>query len=239
MVMRRSLLLLCLTGALCAAEVEATPAPPKPEPGKPVSIVPDEEKWVFEPQAGRADPFYDVEIKLRLETEQANMTTRPLVGPATSIDSQDKVDEAIEWGAKEIERIDLLSMAHKWNDVIHACENAVKVLKRYEANGPVTDLIERFNQYRTQAEEAKIYEEAQAKFDALGLKVEGILWSQEGSLAIISGEQRALKINDRAKDCQIINIDQNRVDFLFVYNRRRFEFQRYVRDPVNAASKAR
>ena len=88
--------------------------------------------------------------------------------------------------------------------------------------------------YRAQAEEAKIFEEAQEKFDALGLRVEGILWSPVGSLAVINGEPRARAINERVKDCVIINIDTNRVDFLFHYNRRRFEFQRYVGEEVVA-----
>ena len=85
--------------------------------------------------------------------------------------------------------------------------------------------------------EAKTFEEAQAKFDALDLKIEGILWSPEGSLAVINGEPRARAVNERVKDCVIINIDTNRVDFLFHYNRRRFEFQRYVGEDAKASAK--
>lgn len=236
---RLSLVFACtLAGSLMAAEgapVEApktTPASTKSKTAEPPSIssVPDEEKWVFDPPAGRIDAFQDIEARLAIEADLQSTPTNVGQGPApVPIDNgQEKVDQAIEWGAKEAERVESMILVRKWDETIQACDNAVKNLDKYQSNAPVAELIERFKRYRTQAEEAKIYEEAQAKFDALGLKIEGILWSPEGSLAVISGEPRALKINDRAKDCVIINIDTNRVDFLFHYNRRRFEFQRYV-----------
>lgn len=240
MLMVRSCLLgLATLGAASAAEPEVVPAVPgKGATPPPVSLsfIPDEEKWIFEPTVNRIDVFNDIEERLKIEATRDSAPTLPIVGPATSMpDGQDKIDAAIEWAAKEADRVDSLILVRKWDETIQACDNAVKNLDKYQANAPVAELIERFKRYRTQAEEAKIYEEAQAKFDALGLKVEGILWSPEGSLAVIGGEPRALKINDRAKDCVIINIDTNRVDFRFHHNRRRFEFQRYVGEVVNAS----
>ena len=85
--------------------------------------------------------------------------------------------------------------------------------------------------YRHQAEEKKIYEEAREQFMALGLSVQGIIWSaDQASLAIIDGEASARAVNDRVKDCVIVNIDTNRVDFMFPYRRRKFHFQRYIDD---------
>ena len=240
---RLSLIFACtLAGCLMAADgtpveaPKATPAPgaatAKPNAAEPPSLsaVPEEEKWVFDPPAGRVDAFQDIEARLIIEADLQSTPANVGKGPAPApLDNgQEKVDQAIEWGAKEAERVESMILVRKWDETIQACDNAVKNLDKYKSNAPVAELIERFKRYRTQAEEAKIYEEAQAKFDDLGLKIEGILWSPEGSLAVISGEPRALKINDRAKDCVIINIDTNRVDFLFHYNRRRFEFQRYV-----------
>jgi len=246
LIFRSTLLSLAVLVAATAAEpapapVPATapavaPATTKPEAPS-LSTLSDEEKWTFEPAAGRIDAFNDVEERLKIEAELANTPTggEPINPTAPPPSDHDKIDQAIEWGAKEAERVESLILVRKWDETIQACDNAVKNLEKYQANTPVAELIERFKRYRTQAAEAKIYEEAQAKFDALGLKIEGILWSPEGSLAVIGGEPRALKINDRAKDCVIINIDTNRVDFLFLYNHRRFEFQRYVGEVGNAS----
>jgi hypothetical protein len=242
LIFRSSLLILALLVPVFAAETPApapaTGAAKAAEPAKSPSVgsVPDEEKWTFEPAAGRLDVFNDLEERIKIETDLSNTPSGETVGPAVIAPSgKEKVDAAIEWGAKEAERVESLILVRKWDETIQACDNAIKNLEKYQANTPVAELMERFKRYRTQADEAKIYEEAQAKFDALGLKIEGILWSPEGSLAVIGGEPRALKINDRAKDCVIINIDTNRVDFLFHYNRRRFEFQRYVGEVGNAS----
>ena len=92
---------------------------------------------------------------------------------------------------------------------------------------------------RDQADDALTRDEAQAQFDGLALKIEGILWAESGTrLAIITGEARALGVNERVKDCVIINIDTDRVDFRFHYKRKRFEFPRYVgEDSKTAAAK--
>lgn len=245
-------ILLLFVGAAFAAEPSPVPAPepkaeapPVPAKGKAAAkgeaepsagTIPEEERWTFEPPPGRPDIFVDAERKLELERKLLE-TPATAVAAHNVLPSGDaaKIDAALEWGRREAERIEALVLARKWDDAITASDNGVKALERYQANTGVQELMERFKRYKQQAEEAKIYEEAQAKFDSLGLKVEGILWAPDGSLAVLSGEPRALKINERSKDCVIINIDTNRVDFLFHYKRRRFEFQRYVGEEVRAA----
>ena len=62
------------------------------------------------------------------------------------------------------------------------------------------------------------------------------MWAEASSrLAIIAGEARAVGVNDRAKDCVIINIDTDRVDFRYHYKGRRFEFPRYVGEDGSAS----
>lgn len=141
----------------------------------------------------------------------------------------DEIDALREWAKRELARVEAFIFERKWDDALKATETDIKKLQpRVGDDSTIAQITEKMKRYRAQAEEAKIFEEAQAKFDALGLRVEGILWSPAGSLAVISGEPRARAINERVKDSVIINIDTNRVDFLFHYNRRRFEFQRYV-----------
>lgn len=233
------MLLVSVNGSLVAATapveapIKSTTAANPPSLG----AVSDEEKWTFDPPTGRIDAFVDIESRLAIETDVQAAPATTITGPAPVLPNdsgKEKVDAAIEWGAREAGRVESMILVRKWDETIQACDNADTTLKKYESNAPVAELLERFKRYHTQATEAKEYEEAQAKFDALGLKIEGILWSPEGSLAVINGEPRALKINERAKDCVIINIDTNRVDFLFHYNRRRFEFQRYVGEVAHA-----
>ena len=243
-------ILVLLAGAAFAAE----PAPVQPTAPNTVTpskgkaekaelsagTIPEEERWIFEPPAGRPDIFVDAEMKLELERKllETPTTTTVTQNVLPSGDAA-KIDAALEWGRREAERIEAMVLARKWDDSITASDNGVKALEKYQANPGVLELVERFKRYKQQAEEAKIYEEAQAKFDALGLKVEGILWSPDGSLAVLSGEPRALKINERSKDCRIINIDTNRVDFQFIHQRRQFEFQRYVGEEVRATRATR
>ncbi len=235
MSMRSATLLLLLCGALVSAE--ATPSPEAADKAKDAAAqarIPEEEKWQFEPPVNRKDIFEDLEKRYELELKlAAGKPTETAVGPTNvgkAPSEKGAVDDAVAWGGKEIETIQNYILASKWDEAMSRCDAAVKTLSKFESHEAVRDLIERIKRFHGQAEEAKAYEEAQAKFDALGLKIEGILWSPEGSLAVIAGEPRARAINDRVKGCVIINIDTNRVDFLFVHekNRRRYEFQRYV-----------
>lgn len=224
--MRQSLLLLCclMSWTLVAGEAKV-----KAELTPLEQLLEEQRKWSFEPLV-RADTFVDLEEILR-----ANKSSNALEAEAgnSKQPGQDKA-KTLVWGKLELDQVEKLILARKWDDAMKQCEGAIKVLTRFADDAECTQVIERLKRYHNQADEAKTYEEAQAKFDALALRVEGILWSPTASMAIIGGESRALKLNDRVKDCVIINIDTNRVDFLFHYNRKRFEFQRYVGEDAKA-----
>ncbi len=186
----------------------------------------NEEKWIFTPSDKREDIFYDLEVMLAdqlggtVEGQKQDQVTRVL---------SDEIDALREWAKGELSRVESFIFERKWDEALKITEMGIKKLQpRVGDDSAIAQITDKMKRYKVQAEEAKIFEEAQGKFDALGLRVEGILWSPAGSLAVISGEPRARAINERVKDCVIINIDTNRVDFLFHYNRRRFEFQRYV-----------
>ncbi|MBA3697418.1 MAG: hypothetical protein H0W78_00935 [Planctomycetes bacterium] len=239
----RWLSLLLLVSVLVAGEApKPSPAPgttptqpekaaPKTKKSDPFSQLAEEEKWTFDPPINRQDIFYDLEAMLmsQLGTELVKSPGIRPGGPS------DDIAGLRQWAKEELARVESFIFERKWDDALKATEADLKKLQpRVGEDAIIAQITEKLKRYRAQAEEAKIFEEAQAKFDALGLRVEGILWSPAGSLAVISGEPRARAINERVKDCVIINIDTNRVDFLFHYNRRRFEFQRYVGEDVTA-----
>lgn len=229
-----------------AAGVPTAPAPAagakpaaKPATGSmgAFSQLAEEEKWAFDPQVTRQDIFYDLEAILSQQIGSDLQIVKP-DGPTKG--QGDELEALREWAKRELSRVEGFVLARKWDDALKATETDIKKLQpRAGDDAAIAQIVEKLKRYRSQAEEAKIYEEAQAKFDALGLRVDGILWSPAGSLAVISGEPRARAINERVKDCVIINIDTNRVDFLFHYNRRRFEFQRYVGEDLTPASRTR
>jgi hypothetical protein len=198
----------------------------------PFSQLAEEEKWSFEPAVNRQDIFYDLEDILQ---SQLSTVAEGQKNDGGARPPGDEIDALREWAKRELARVESFIFERKWDDALKATEVDIKKLQpRVGDDATIAQITEKLKRYRDQAEEAKIFEEAQAKFDSLGLRVEGILWSPAGSLAVISGEPRARAINERVKDCVIINIDTNRVDFLFHYNRRRFEFQRYVGEEVTA-----
>lgn len=236
-----SLLMLCPALAL-AGEPAKTPVvvkAPVAAEASPLDLLLDEQKkWAFDPQV-RADVFIDLEElrKAQKAISEKEKSATALQGANRSAPGADR-DKTLDWAKHEVARVEGFVLARKWDDAMKVCENAWKVLARFGDDAEVARVVERFKRYHAQAEEAKVYEEAQAKFDALGLKVEGILWDpQKGSMAVIGGEARALRLNDRVKDCVVINIDTNRVDFLFHHNRRRFEFQRFVGEDVKTGTK--
>lgn len=239
----RTLLALVLVSVLVAGEGPAPQPTPTTQPEKadpksqkkkdagPFSQLAEEEKWTFDPPINRQDIFYDLEAMLM---SQVGSELVQKTGP-TGKPVGDDIAGLRQWAKDELARVESFIFERKWDDALKATEADIKKLQpRVGEDATIAQITEKLKRYRAQAEEAKIFEEAQAKFDALGLQVEGILWSPSGSLAVISGEPRARAINERVKDCVIINIDTNRVDFLFHYNRRRFEFQRYVGEDVTA-----
>ena len=246
--MRFSLLTLMAAGALIASNflfgvVVAGDAPvtkpvvesPVKAAGKatgPFAQLAEEEKWTFDPPVNRVDIFYDLEAMLEKQFGSELVDQRIIPGVRAP---GDEINQLREWAKGELSRIEGFIFERKWDDALKTTESGIKKLQpRVGDDSAIAQITDKMKRYRAQAEEAKIFEEAQEKFDALGLRVEGILWSPVGSLAVINGEPRARAINERVKDCVIINIDTNRVDFLFHYNRRRFEFQRYVGEEVVA-----
>lgn len=230
--MRWMLPVLCLLPAFIAAADPKVPA----ESGSPLDALLDEQKkWTFEPSV-RPDIFIDLEELRKAQKANAEKdTATKSQAPGGTPNPSGEKDKALDWAQHEMARVESFVLARKWEDAMKVCENAIKQLARFGDDAEVARVVERLKRYHAQAEEAKTYEEAQARFDALGLKVEGILWDPlKGSMAVIGGEARALRLNDRVKDCVIINIDTNRVDFLFHHNRRRFEFQRFVGEDVKA-----
>jgi hypothetical protein len=235
------LLSIFIAGVFAAEPSVPQPKPTQPEKADPkakkkdigpFSQLAEEEKWIFDPPVSRQDIFYDLEAMLESQLGIENPIVRP---PTPGIGPSDEIEKLREWAKGELARVETFIFERKWDDALKATEADLKKLQpRTGDDSTIAQITEKLKRYRAQAEEAKIFEEAQAKFDALGLKVEGILWSPAGSLAVISGEPRARAINERVKDCVIINIDTNRVDFLFHYNRRRFEFQRYVGEEAAA-----
>lgn len=231
----RAILLLIAFAAVRAMGADAPPVEGGKAPAKTGIAkieLSEEERWAFEPVTGRTDPFYDLRARMKLERELPQ-ESGPETGPNPILGSRDKT----QYAKAQTQKVEALIVAKKWDEAIKTCDAAIKALSKDPDNEEARQYIEKFKRYRTQADEAKTYEEAQAKFDALDLRIEGILWSPDGSLAVISGEPRARGVNERVKDCVIINIDTNRVDFLFHYNRRRFEFQRYVGEDVKSAAK--
>ncbi len=222
-----------------AAATGAKPIGAKPAKENPsaFSQLAEEEKWTFDPQVTRQDIFYDLEFILAQQIGGDSQIVKP-GGPIKG--QGDEIDALREWAKLELARVESFVLARKWDDALKSTETDIKRLQpRAGDDATIAQIVEKLKRYRSQAEEAKIYEEAQAKFDALGLRVDGILWSPAGSLAVIRDEPRARAINERVKDCVIINVDTNRVDFLFHYNRRRFEFQRYVGEDLTPASRTK
>ncbi len=223
-----------------ALETPAKTGPAKPAVAKKLSameLVAEDERWVFRPTVGRADIFVDLEQILNAQTQlkmsqQQTATRRD--GQPTKPGDQPRdgdIDQLLAWSKAEDARVRQLIGARRYEEAMRAADATLKQLEPHLLRTDVAPLIVSIRTYRAQAEEAKIRDDAQAAFEALKIRVLGILWSQDGSrMAIVDGESRAVIVNDRVKDCAVINIDQDRVDFRFVFGRRRFEFPVYVAD---------
>lgn len=212
----------CLAFSAQAPERDKKPASTSAE----LRQLDQEEQWQFEPVIGRVDPFYDREAIMLAELDIREAQEKEATSVAASVNPN---TDALAYAAAEQAHIEALVTAKKYEEAIRVSDTA---LKRLEKNADLPEIqaaLSRIAAYRDQSDDALTRDEAQAQFDSLGLKIEGILWSESGSrLAIIEGESRAVGVNERVKDCVIINIDTDRVDFRFHYKRKRFEFPRYV-----------
>ncbi len=225
-----------LSGAsLFAAEVIEKPVPHKTAKSAELRQLDQEEAWVFEPVIGRMDPFVDREATLKIEADirlQQELESKDQAGIKINPNA-----DILEYAAAEQTHIESLVIAKKYEEAIRVADQALKRLEKRADLPEVQAAMTRISTARDQADDALTRDEAQAQFDGLALKIEGVLWSETGSrLAIIAGEARALGVNERVKDCVIINIDTDRVDFRFHYKRKRFEFPRYVGENSKATA---
>ena len=148
--------------------------------------------------------------------------------------------DVLVYAAAEQSRIESLVAAKRFEEAIRTADLALKRLERNADLPEVQAAMASITTFRDQADDALTRDEAQAQFDALGLKIEGILWSETGTrLVILTGEAKAVGVNERVKDCVIINIDTDRVDFRFHYKRKRFEFPRYVGEDAKTAANSK
>ena len=241
--MRCSAVLIACILAVPGMAGEAQPKPEAPRGGKPAAVpakrltalelIAEEEKWVFRAAVNRPDIFIDLEAQLTAqaqakiqaaEAKPKTPTGKPGDQPAGS-----DIEQLVAWARSEEARIRLMVAGRRYEEAMKAADSTLKLLEPHLARPDVASVIVSIRTYRAQAEEAKVRDDAQAAFEALKIQVLGVLWSQDGMrMAIIGGENRALSVNDRVKDCALINIDQDRVDFRFVFGRRRFEFPVYV-----------
>ena len=196
-----------------------------------------EAQWQFEPLIGRIDPFYDREAVLRAEQELRSQQEKDLQQATSAVNPNADV---LVYAAAEQARIESLVAARKYDEAIRTSDTALKRLEKNADLPEVQSAMARITTFRDQAEDALTRDEAQAQFDSLGLKIEGILWSETGTrLVILSDESNAFGVNERVKDCVIINIDTDRVDFRFHYKRKRFEFPRYVGEDAKTAANSK
>lgn len=199
-----------------------------------MDLIAEEERWTFRPTINRPDVFIDLESMLSAQ-QQAKIRANEVKKTAGVGRGADQphgatdVEQLVAWGKSEEARVRQFVAARQYEEAMRAADNALKSLEPLIARPEVSSIIVSIRTYRAQAEEAKIRDDAQNAFEALKIRVLGVLWSQDGQrMTIVDGENRALSVNDRVKDCVVINIDQDRVDFRFVFGRRRFEFPVYV-----------
>ncbi|HAT11789.1 MAG TPA: hypothetical protein DCS97_14630 [Planctomycetes bacterium] len=238
-------LLALVVGLIHAGDAPVVETPAKTGPAKPavvkkltaMELVAEDERWVFRPTVGRSDIFVDLEqvlnaqFQLKLAQQQSAVRRDGPTGKPGEQPRDGDIDQLLTWSKAEDARVRVLIGARKYEEAMRAADATLKQLDPHLSRPDVAPLIVSIRTYRAQAEEAKIRDDAQIAFEALKIRVLGILWSQDGSrMAIIDGESRAVIVNDRVKDCAVINIDQDRVDFRFVFGRRRFEFPVYVAD---------
>jgi len=229
-----------------AVGIEAVRSGAKPLPAKRLTameLIAEEEKWTFHAPINRPDVFIDLEALMVAQAQakvQASEVKRTQqTGKSGEQPQGSDIDKLVTWGHAEEERVRLLVAARRYEEAMKAADSTLKLLEPHIGRPDVAPTVVSIRTYRAQAEEAKIRDDAQAAFEALKIRVPGVLWSQDGlRMAIVDGENRALSVNDRVKDCALINIDQDRVDFRFVFGRRRFEFPVYVDQPDRAKPQA-
>ncbi len=247
--------ILCVVGllVLCSVLNAAETKPKNPKDPKETKTDAAEEKtsaaesFVFT-RVERRDPFYSaiatVEAKKAVENfrleqmnddeKQENKELEPAKGPETD-PTLDPVRNALAAARYRGKRASLALLDGNWDITISETDEGLNALRKIKVPPQfvkeVNAVVLQLNGLRNTAQEAKLNEEAEAKFNALKLEVQGIMWSADKrSMAIISGEAYFVqdKIGENEDAVTIVNIDPNRVDFMINHQRKRFEFKRYI-----------
>ena len=208
----------------------------------------DQSNFEFKPISGR-DPFFSVidvqvakhEIQEAIRkkdegaSEQSGSTTKEDPVFTEPVEGANEAENALAKARHFAERSQNELLQGNWELAIKESEEGLEVLKNAPVSSQYAEAMKieslRLNGFRSTAREAKLNQEAEEKFNALKLEVEGIMWSaDQRSLAIISGEAFHVqdKIGDGDDAVTIVNIDPNRVDFMINHARKRFEFKRYI-----------
>lgn len=244
--MIRTLLMLLasivFTGELHAAEKQ----PPLDDRKITKEMLDNKEAFVFKPRE-RRDPLYSVleEVKVKHEIDEAiRQEKAEQEGEAGNTEKEpdikyvpddDPILDALNKARHFADRSQVELLNGNWDLAIAEAESGLKELKTLPASEKHANAIQvetvRLNGFRQTARDAALNQEAEDKFNALKLQVQGIMWSaDQRSLAIISGEAYYVqdKIGDGKNAVTIVNIDPNRVDFMINHVQRNFEFKRYI-----------
>ncbi len=211
-------------------------------------VVDGVEAFVFERKDQRRDPLYSVVEVLKAEQAIKEYEADKANGGDTDVPDEQgpsnlpvaaedahPTEAALVKARYYADRAEFELLNGKWAIAISESEAGLKILKTAEIAPQFKEQINTLNLllngFRTTAKDAQLNEAAEAKFNALKLEVQGIMWSADKrSLAIISGEAYFVqdKIGDENDAVTIVNIDPNRVDFMINHQRKRFEFKRYI-----------
>jgi hypothetical protein len=160
-----------------------------------------ERAWIFAPAPDRTDPWY------AFSAEELVRDT-PAPPPPVQPDITARLLQA--------QRDLAVALAdHRWSDALGIADAAQTLAAEQGNQSPIqTHSLALIAALRAQAEAGRAYDDAHARFTAVGIKVQGIMWSDDGApLAMIDGENRALAIGDRVQDWAIAAIDRDRVVF--------------------------
>ena len=227
----------CVCAVLAAMAAAPAAAGDAPAPGPRPRTIPVaattplivETNWTFVPRPGRADVFYD-----RVKELEAQASSREDTATATVVSARrDILDELIAQLTSDEARIRDALAQRKFQDVRRDAQTSLaKIVPQHAQHAQIRQLAGLITAYATQAEDAIIRAEALEQFRKLAIRVEGVLWSDQGiRLALLSGEAQALPINKTVKGlATIISIDRDRVDFRFHHERsgRLFEFPVFI-----------
>jgi hypothetical protein len=116
-----------------------------------------------------------------------------------------------------------------YEKVIHHCDEGLKYIKEMRetkelvvATRFINDYDRKFTRWKKAAQEGIIQREALANFKKRQIKLEGIIWDKVAPVVILDGN--SFQVNDPYKGIRIENIEQKRVNVIFVYKGRPFRY---------------